>query len=205
MAYHKAEVPEGKKRPGRPPEYGVKVKLTDFFNMPHLFSKAKCPVYGKTEDITFMAVNPLWKPTGEAVRFVPAVTGRGPVVLMCGDLRLDPLSALRLYCMRVRVEIMFDMLKNVPGALSYRFRSKRMPRHSRRPKKNKNLQKPSSEDIHTVKLCREAYERFTMSAAVALGLLQLTALKSAQEVWNRSDFFCVLVQGRHHLRERSSQ
>ncbi len=140
-------------------------------------------------DITFLAVNLLWKPTGEKIRFVLAVTSRGPIVLMCGDLCLDPLSALRIYCMRIRVEIMFDMLKNLLCAFSYRFRSKRMPRHSRKPEKNKDLITPSSEDIKTVKLCQDAYERFTMSAAIALGILQLIALKYPQAVRSRFDVY----------------
>ena len=196
VAYYKAKVPEGKKGPGRPAEYGEKVTLTDFFNMPHLFSKAQCRVYGKTEVITFMAINLLWKPTGDMIRFVPAVTSRGPIVLMCSDLKQDPLSAIRLYCMRIRIEIMFDMLKNVPGAFNYRFRSKRMPRHSRKPRKNKDLIKPASEDIPTVRLCQGAYERFVMSAAIALGLLQLIAVKYPKAVWERTDFY---------LRTRSRQ
>ncbi len=58
VAYYIADkVPEGKKGPGRPRKYGKKVRLTDLFDPPHLFSKAKCPVCGKTADITFMAVN----------------------------------------------------------------------------------------------------------------------------------------------------
>ncbi len=108
---------------------------------------------------------------------------------MCSDLCLDPLSAIRLYCMRTRIEIMFDMLKNLISAFSYRFWSKRMPRHSRKPKKNKNLITPSSKDIKTVKLCQDAYERFTMSAAIAPGLLQLIALKFSQDVWRRFDVY----------------
>jgi len=131
VAYYAAKVPEGKKRPGRPAKYGEKVTLTELFDLLHLFSKAQCQVYGKTEDISIMAINLLWKPTGDMIRFVLAVTSRGPIVLMCSDPDQDPLLAIRLYCMRVRVEIMFDMLKNVPGAFSYRFRSKSMPKHSR--------------------------------------------------------------------------
>ena len=189
VAYYEAKVPEGKKGPGRPPKYGTKVKLTDFFELPHLFSKAQCQVYGKTEEISFMVINQLWKPTGEMIRFVLAVTGRGPIVLMCSDLNQDPMSAIRLYCMRVRIEIMFDMLKNVLGAFCYRFWSKGMPEHSRKPKKNKYLKKPATEDIKTVRLCWDAYERFAMLAAITLGLLQLIALKYPQAVWERTDFY----------------
>jgi hypothetical protein len=189
VAYYEAKVPEDKKGPGRPPKYGVKVTLTDFFKMPHLFSKAQCLVYGKTEEISFMAVNQLWKPTGDMIRFVPAITGRGPIVLMCSDLNQDPLSTLRIYCMRVRIEIMFDMLKNALGAFCYRFWSKRMPRHSRKPKKNKDLIKPASEDLPTVRLCQDAYERFTMLAAISLGLMQLIALKYPLAVRDRFDVY----------------
>ncbi len=163
--------------------------MTDLFDLPHLFSKAQCRIYGKTEDITFLAINQLWKPTGEKIRFVLAVTSRGPIVLMCSDLFLDPLSAVRLYCMRIRVETMFDMLKNLLGAFSYRFWSKRMPRHSRKPKKNKDLITPFSEDIKTVWLCQDAYERFTMPAAITPGLLQLISLKYPQAVRNRFNVY----------------
>jgi hypothetical protein len=200
VAYYEAKAPEGKKRPGRPPKYGEKVTLTDFFKMPHFFSKAQCLVYGKTEKISFMAINLLWKPTGDMIRFVLAVTGRGPIILMCSDLNQDPLLAIRLYCMRVRVEIMFDMLKNVPGAFCYRFCSKRMPRHSRKPKKNKDLIKPASEYLPTVRLCQDAYERFTMLAAISLGLLQLIALKYPQAVRDRFDVYL-----RTRLRELPSE
>ena len=188
-AYYEAKAPQGKKGPGRPRKYGEKVRLTDLFDLPHLFSKAQCRIYGKTEDITFLAINQLWKPTGEKIRFVLAVTSRGPIVLMCSDLFLDPLLAVRLYCMRIRVETMFDMLKNLLGAFSYRFWSKRMPRHSRKPKKNKDLITPFSEDIKTVWLCWDAYERFTMLAAITLGLLQLISLKYPQAVWNRFNVY----------------
>ncbi|MDM8543287.1 hypothetical protein QUF90_19600 [Desulfococcaceae bacterium HSG9] len=64
-----------------------------------------------------------------------------------------------------------------------------MPRHSRKPEKNKDLITPSSEDIKTVKLCRDAYERFTMSAAIAPGLLQLIAIKYTKAVRNHFDVY----------------
>ena len=44
-------------------------------------------------------------------------------------------TALRLYCARTRIEIAFDMLKNLIGSFRYRFWSKGLPRHCRKPKK----------------------------------------------------------------------
>src|SRR5207248_1429936 len=115
--------------------------------------------------------------------FVFALTSRGPIVLMCSDLEMPPVTAIELYCLRVRVETMFAMLKHLLGAFHYHFWSKRLPRHSRKPKKNQHLQQPTTEDVQQVQRCWEGYERFAMLAAIALGLSQLIALKFSPEVW----------------------
>ena len=195
VAYYKAPKPPKGKR-GRRPKYGKKVKLLDFFDQLHLFSKVKCEVYGKIEEISIMTLNLMWKPTGCMIRFVFAVTSRGPIVLMCSDLGQDPLSALQLYCVRIRVETMFDMLKNLIGAFNYRFWSKHMPQHSRKPKKNKDLKQPYPQAIPKVELCWQAYERFTMLGSIALGLLQIISLKDTDNVWSNFDAY---------LRTRSRQ
>jgi hypothetical protein len=188
VAYFKAEQPEKKGR-GRPRTYGEKVKLKDFFANKDLFKYVECQVYGKAEMISIMAINLLWKPTGRMMRFVLATTSRGPIVLMCTDLNQCPVTALQLYCARARIETMFDMLKNLIGAFHYHFWSKLMPTHSRKPKKNKDLKQPPAQDIHSIGVCWEAYERFVMLGAIALGLLQLIALKYGGCVWNRFDGF----------------
>ncbi|MBW2742492.1 MAG: hypothetical protein JRE64_27580 [Deltaproteobacteria bacterium] len=185
-AYFEPEKPKEKK-PGRPPKYGKKVTLVDFFDDLNLFSKMNCRIYGKVEEVPIKAINLLWKPTGRMIRFVLAVTSRGPIVLMCDDLKQNPQVALELYCARTRIEIMFDMLKNLIGAFRYRFWSKLMPRHSRKPKKNKDLKKPSSQALHNVEVCWEACERFVMLGAISLGLLQMIALKYSNSIWNCYD------------------
>jgi len=188
VAYFEAEKPQEKKR-GRPPKYGTKVTLRNLFDDLHLFSKMNCRIYGKVEEVSIMAINLLWKPTGRMVRFVLAVTSRGPIVLMCSDLNQNPVIALELYCARTRVEIMFDMLKNLISAFRYRFWSKLMPRHSRKPKKNKDLKKPSSQALHNVEVCWEACERFVMLGAISLGLLEMIALRYTNSIWNCYDGF----------------
>jgi len=195
VAYYKAPKPPKGKR-GRRPKYGKKVKLFDLFGQLHLFSKVKCEVYGKIEEISIMTLNLMWKPTGCMIRFVFAVTSRGPIVLMCSDLGQDPLSALQLYCVRIRVETMFDMLKNLIGAFNYRFWSKHMPQHSRKPKKNKDLKQPCPQAIAKVELCWQAYERFALLGSIALGLLQIISLKDTDNVWSNFDAY---------LRTRSRQ
>jgi len=175
--------------PGRPPKYGQKVNLMELFDHPHMFSKATCLIYGKMEEISIVAFDLIWDPTDCLIRFVLALTSYGPIVLMCSDLAQDPCTALQLYCTRIRIEIMFDVLKNLLKAFCYRFWSKLMPLHSRRPKKNTNLTKPATDCLPNVKSCWEACERFVMLAAIAQGLLQLLSLKFKNSIWSQCDFF----------------
>lgn len=185
VAYFEAEKSTTKKR-GRPRKYGKKVKIAELFDHPHLFSKVECNIYGKVEKVSIMSLDLLWKPTAGLVRFVLAVTSRGPIILMCTDLQQDAVGALELYCARVRIETMFDMLKNLMGVFQYRFWTNGLPRHSRKPRKNKYLKTPTSQDqTRQVRSCFAAYERFVMTGAIALGLLQLLSLKYKDAVWKQ--------------------
>ncbi len=108
---------------GRPRQYGDKIALTEVFDHRHLFTTTTCELYGNIEEVSITALDLIWKPYGGLIRFVFAYTRLGPLVLMCSDLQQDPLEALQLYGARVRVEVMFDVLKNLlVGAFPY-FRS----------------------------------------------------------------------------------
>ena len=188
--------------PGRPRQYGDKVKLYEVFDYMHLFEHTPCQVYGALEDVSYLAVNLLWKPTGGFIRFIFALTSRGPIVLMSSDLKMSPVTAIELYCLRGRVETLFAMLKHLIGAFRYHFWSKRLPSHSRKPKKNQHLKQPTPEDVRQVQSCWEGCERFAMLAAIALGLLQLIALKFSPEVWGRFQTF-LRTRSRHIPSERT--
>ena len=137
----------------------------ELFDHMEAFDKFECSVYGKTEEVFALAINLLWRSTGDLVRFVLANTSRGPIVPMCNDLQIAAETAIRLYCARTRIEIAFDMLKNLIGAFRYRFWSKGLPRHCRKPKKNAKLKGPSKNNVEKVKKCWTAIERFTMIGA----------------------------------------
>ena len=190
VAYLEPLVPTPKPR-GRPRKYGDKLKLkTVFKTYQEQFLQAECQVYGRVETISYLALNLLWKPIKGPVRFIFAITSRGPLILMCSDLTMAPLLAIELYCARVRVETMFWMLKGVLGAFAYRFWSKYVPRHSRKPKKNIDLKRPQVQHVPTVRQTWLACERFVMLGCVALGLLQLISLKFHGVIWNA--FTCYL-------------
>ena len=143
VAYFAAE-PKPKHRPGPQKRYGEKVHLMECFDHLHVFQSVPCDIYGKTETIQIMTMTLLWKPVNDWILFVFAITSRGPILLMCSDLQFSPIRALELYCARTRIEIMFDVLKHVIGAFCFRFWSKRMPKHSRRPVSNRYLKHRNS-------------------------------------------------------------
>ena len=182
VAYFEAS-PSPEDSVGRKPLYGERVKLYEVFDQTHLFSKVKARIYGKEEEILLMAADLLWKPTAGLIRFVFARTSRGPIVLMCSDLAQDPLLAIECYCLRVRIELMIDLLKNLLGVFRYHFWSPSMPRHSRSPKSNKLLKEPTQEAVEKVRLCWDAIERFAQIGAISLGLLQLLSLRFPSSIW----------------------
>ena len=188
VGYLAAE-PKPSGRPGPQAQYGMKVYLMECFDHLHLFEEVECEVYGHIESIRIMSIPLLWKPIRDWVLFIFAITSRGPIVLMCSDLNFSPITALRLYCARTRIEIMFDVLKNVIGAFKFRFWTKYLPKHSRRPVSNRYLKKPQPEHLKKVLECWQAYEVFVFCAIIAQGLLQLIALNFGQRVWQQHNLY----------------
>ena len=152
VAYFPAP-PKPAGRRGRQAFYGEKVQLWECFDYPTLFETVTCQVYGKTEDIQIMSLKLLWRPIADYVLFILAVTSKGPIILMSSDLDLLPVNALELYCARTRIEILFAVLKHIIGAFRFRFWTKKLPKHSRRPFSNRELKAPQPEHLRTVQAC----------------------------------------------------
>jgi len=170
-------------RPGRQAFYGEKVHLQECFDHPHLFETVTCQVYGKTETIQVMTLKLLWRPIANYVLFVLAVTSKGPIILMSSDLEILAVNAIELYCARTRIEILFSVLKHVIGAFKFRFWTKNLPKHSRRPFPNRDLKAPQPNHTNTIQACWQAYETFVLCASIAVGLLQFIALNFQDTVW----------------------
>ena len=183
VAYFPA-APKAAHRRGPQPRYGQKVHLWECFDHRHLFAACDCQIYGRRETVQVMTLALLWKPLGDWLLFIFAITSRGPIILMSSDLNLAPATALELYCVRTRVELMFDVLKNLLHAFCFRFWTHALPRHPRRPRANRYLQAPVAR-VHTVAACWQAYEMFVLCAAIAHGLLQLIALRFGSLVWQQ--------------------
>jgi len=101
----------------------------------YIFQIIEADIYGQNEIVRYLVLDLLWKPVKGMLRFILVETSRGRIILMTSDFKLDPVTAIQLYCRRVTIETMFDTLKNTLGAMAYHFWSQYLSRASRKPKK----------------------------------------------------------------------
>ncbi len=171
---------KGKRGPQK--QYGKKLKLMKLFNSrPHHFQTAEVTLYGKHEVIRYLVLNLLWKPVRGEIRFILVESSRGRIILMSSDLDMDPLLAVELYSRRVTIEVLFDTLKNTQGAMGYHFWSQNLSPASRRPRKNDEQPRDSS-NIENTRRTLGAIEKFVNLHLLVIGVLQLMAMKIPEEV-----------------------
>jgi hypothetical protein len=188
VAYFQAD-PKDYKGSGCYAKYGEKVHLMEIFDHQSCFATVEARIYNNIETIKLYHLDLLWQPLRTTLRFVFAETSHGRIVLMCSNLSQDPLAAIELYCIRVRIETMFDMLKNVIHAFQCHFWSKGMPKHSRKPRKNSELIVPKPQKLQAIQRCWDATEGFVNIGAITLGLLQLIATRFSTEIWHQYEGF----------------
>jgi len=96
-------------------------------------------------------------------------------ILASTSLTLDPLSIVRLYSYRFRIECMFRELKQQIGAFCYRFWSKHMPKLSYYQKKSDPAPMELVKGENARKKVLEAVRTIEMHVAlscIAMGILQ---------------------------------
>jgi len=171
---------------GRPQIYGKKLHLMALFDLwSHKFEKAEAVIYQQQEVVSFLTLDLIWKPVKKQLRFFLIETSRGRIILMTSDITMEPLVALKLYSRRVTIETMFDMLKNLLGAMQYHFWSKYLNPVSRKPLNNNIMRTVSSQPIKT-KNTLDAIEKFSHIQLVVLGSFQLLACNFNQEICNKA-------------------
>ncbi len=88
-------------------------------------------LYGKQETIRYYSTDLLWgQKLYQELRFVLVEMNGNQNILVSTSLELEPLSIIRLYSYRFRIECMFRELKQQTGAFCYYFWSKHMPKLS---------------------------------------------------------------------------
>jgi hypothetical protein len=171
---------------GKPRQFEKTVKVHELFTTnASAFETRRACVYGRHEDVSVMSIALNWKVAGTLVLFVLATTSRGPVVLMCSDLRADPVDVLELYCHRSLIEVMFNNVKNLLGLMEYRFWSKHLEPQTRRPVRNSD--KRTTTNPKATERTIAAMSNFLHVGLVLLAFLQALSCKFGVSVAEKAD------------------
>jgi hypothetical protein len=185
VGFKPAKPPTQPKR-GRPRKYGKKVKLRNLFKAWQCFTEAPSPVYGEEKvTIKFYSIDLLWKPIGQEVRFVLVKhPTRGKRIFMSTCLDLEPLTILKVYGLRFKIEVGFKQAIHSLGAYAYHFWMKDM-RPIKRKAGDQHLERKSQRYREAVQRKMDAYHRYIQLACIAQGILQHLSIKFHKLNWKQ--------------------
>jgi hypothetical protein len=171
-----------KKGRGRPRKKGAAVKLKSLFQSRAAeFQTAQVTIYGKEETVQYLCIDLLWgQGLYQELRFVLVRFGDQLSILVSTDLTLKGTDIIRLYGYRFKIECTFREMKQVIGGFSYQFWSKSMPKLKRYLRKEEPhpLEYVTDErEKENIRLTVKAIEGYVMCSCIAMGLLQLVAVR----------------------------
>lgn len=183
VAYRPPETPVPGRR-GRRRLYGDKVRLRTCFDEIEAFTEALSPVYGEIGiTLRYRVLDLLWRPVGIVVRFVlVAHPTRGRKILLCTDQSLAPLTIIRTYGIRFKIEVSFKQAVHTVGTYTYHFWMALMTPRSRRSG-NQYMHMKSERYRNAVRRKLRAYHAHIQLGIVAQGLLQVLAVLEPVPVW----------------------
>lgn len=172
----------GKRGRGRPRKKGAAVKLMTLFQTrAAAFQSATVMMYGKEETVQYLCLDLLWgQGLYQELRFVLVKFGDRLSILVSTDLTLAATDIVRLYGYRFKIECTFREMKQAIGGFSYHFWSKSMPKLKRYLKKGEAHpleQVIDEKEKENIQLTIKAIEGYVMCSCIAMGLLQLIAVR----------------------------
>ena len=181
--------PPGARKPGRgrPPKKGGSVKLKELFSSKSKeFRETTVMMYGKQESVRYYCTNLLWgQKLYQELRFVLVEYNGIQSILVSTDLSMNPVTIIRLYSYRFKIECTFRELKQMIGGFSYQFWSKSMPKLKRYLKKDEASPLEAvrdPEERKKIELTVKAIEGYVMFSCIAIGMLQMSSLSFSKDI-----------------------
>ena len=175
---------------GRPAKRGKAVKLRDCFsNEASSFIKAKVMMYGKVQEVEYLVKDLLWgQKLYRELRFVLVKYDGIESILVSTDLSLSAETIIEIYALRFKIETCFREFKQAIAGFAYHFWTSVMPRLNRFGK-NSQIKETleaiqNDDDKASIVSAFKAIEGFAMFAIIAFGLVQMVALRFANEINN---------------------
>lgn len=171
-----------KPKRGRPPKKGAAIRLKELFaSRKEQFQGAEIELYDKKESLRYYCIDLLWgQKLYQELRFVLVEMNGIQSILASTNLALEPLSVIRLYSYRFRIECTFRELKQQVGAFCYHFWSKHMPKLNYYQKKGEPTPLECVEDEKSREKVLEAVRAIEMHMAlscIAMGILQSLSIR----------------------------
>ena len=172
---------------GRPPKKGPAVHLKELFlSHKENFQEAEIGLYSRKKFIRYYCTDLLWgQGLYQELRFVLVEMDGVQSILASTSLELEPLSIIRLYSYRFRIECTFRELKQQTGAFCYRFWSKHMPKLNHYQKKGEPTALERVEREKSRRKVLEAVRATEMHMAlscIAMGILQGLSVSYTGEI-----------------------
>ena len=158
--------------------------MRQLFKAATTFIEAPSPVYGeKNVVIKYRCVDLLWRPVGDFVRFVLVKhPSRGMLILLCTDLTIDPLSVIKIYGLRFKIEVSFKHALHTLAAYCYHFWMMDM-NPIKRGDGDQRLDNATTKYKQAVARKLAAYHRYIQLACILQGILQHLAVNFRTTVW----------------------
>jgi hypothetical protein len=173
---------------GRPRIKGKEIHLFDLFSKKaSVFTVVELELYGKRKTVQYYCDNLLWgRKWYQELRFVLTVIDGVKSIVVSTDLNLQPEQIIQLYCYRFKIEVFFRAFCQCIAGLDYHFWNSHLSKLNPFEPAKAVAEKLA---LITDKKIREsiigtycAIEGYVMFCCIAIGLIQICALKFYQQI-----------------------